>query len=117
MHRAVYALVLWCLWGMTAYAGPISATYTCERSVKIPTVFAQDKDAGSIVVMILEGALIQLAITPAASGARYADTTDQSGYVWWTKAEAATLSWFDAQTGQETFVYRQCRKSDDEVPG
>ncbi|MFK7881134.1 MliC family protein [Roseobacter sp.] len=89
-----------------------TATYLCERSVELPVVFVTDKTGAGIAVLLVEGALVTLEATPTASGVRYAAAPNESGYVWWTKGDAAMLTWFDAATGQETPVYSECEKTE-----
>ncbi|NBE08482.1 MliC family protein [Paragemmobacter ruber] len=100
MRRAVLALAL--------MAGPALAetqvqnlTYACDRDVAVPVVYVNAPDT-SLVVLHVEGRQILLYNEPAASGARYAWPSDGSGYVWWTKGEAATLLWKDGEAGTET---------------
>ncbi|MDW3221931.1 MAG: MliC family protein [Paracoccaceae bacterium] len=104
--------MIWTGAAMTANAGSVAALYLCERSVELPVVFVEGKDSIGVAVLLVEGEMIHLETTPSASGARYAGPRNLSGYVWWTKGDAAMLTWFDATTGQETPVYAQCTQSD-----
>ena len=83
-------------------------TYACERGVEIPATYVNMADE-SVAVIHVEGRQITLQITSAASGARYAWPSDGSGYVWWTKGEAATLAWFDAEKGEEVMLFADCQ--------
>jgi membrane-bound inhibitor of C-type lysozyme len=100
MRRALLALGL--------MAGPALAetqvqnlTYVCDRDVAVPVVYVNAADT-SLVVLQVEGRQILLYTEAAASGARYAWPSDGSGYVWWTKGDAATLYWKDGEAGTET---------------
>ena len=67
-------------------------TYACDRGVEIPATYVNGPDQ-SLAVIHVEGRQITLVGEPAASGARYGWPSDGSGYVWWTKGDAATLYW------------------------
>ena len=84
-----------------------TVTYTCERGVDIPATYVNSADE-AVAVIHVEGRQITLQITPSASGARYAWPSDGSGYVWWTKGDAATLAWFDAGHSEEVMLYAEC---------
>jgi membrane-bound inhibitor of C-type lysozyme len=82
--------------------------YTCERGVEVPVVYVNDGDKGSIANLMVEGGLFTLYLEPSASGARYGWPSDGSGYVWWTKGDAATLLWKDGAAGTETALLSDC---------
>lgn len=84
-----------------------TVTYSCERGVEIPATYVNVADE-SVAVIHVEGRQIALQITQSASGARYAWPSDGSGYVWWTKGNAATLAWFDAEHSEEVMLYAEC---------
>lgn len=67
-------------------------SYVCDRGVVVPATYVNGPDL-SLVVIQVEGRQITLANEPAGSGARYGWPSDGSGYVWWTKGDAATLYW------------------------
>ena len=76
-----------------ALAQDFSTTrYLCDRDVEVPATYVNGPDLG-VVVINVDGQQITLLSEPAASGARYAWPSDGSGYVWWTKGDAATLYW------------------------
>ncbi len=66
--------------------------YTCDRGVIVPATFVTADDQ-AVVVIHVDGTQITLFQEEAASGARYGWPSDGSNYVWWTKEDAATLSW------------------------
>ncbi len=82
-------------------------TYLCDRGVEVPVSYVNGAD-DSVAILYLEGRLITLPIGASASGARYVWPSDGSGYVWWTKGDAATLYWHDGATSQEVTLYAGC---------
>ncbi|XDA96516.1 MliC family protein [Sulfitobacter sp. LCG007] len=96
--------------------GPAAAeiqalTYLCERGVTIPAVYVNGEDGPdriAVVVIQVEGRMINLEASESGSGARYAVPSDKSGYVWWTKGTSATLAWFDAPLREEVTLYAAC---------
>ena len=82
-------------------------SYICDRGVQIPAVYVAGAEA-DVVVIYVEGRLINLQSAPSASGARYAFPNDGSGYVWWEHQGKASLAWFDAAAGTETVLYADC---------
>lgn len=75
-------------------AAPDIATqrYACDRGVMVPATYVNAADGG-VVVLHVDGTQITLVGEPSASGARYGWPSGGSGYVWWTKGDAATLYW------------------------
>ena len=94
----------------SAQAETRALTYTCERGVDIPAVYVNGDDL-AVVVLWIEGRMINLERTEAASGARYQFPNDGSGYVWWSKGDEATLAWFDAEVGEEVTLYAFCSEA------
>ncbi|WP_245731199.1 MliC family protein [Loktanella fryxellensis] len=89
----------------------MAQTYTCDRGVDVPVVYvnAEDGTDFSIVVLMVEGRMINLQATgEAASGVRYRFPNDGSGYVWWTHQGEASLYWRDGATSEETAIYTGC---------
>ncbi len=86
----------------------VTSTYRCERGVAIPVTYV-NADEGTAAVLNVEGRQITLIQAVAASGARYAWPSDGSGYVWWNKGDAATLSWFDAEKSEEAVLFADCK--------
>jgi membrane-bound inhibitor of C-type lysozyme len=80
-------------------AAPDFATqrYACDRGVMVPATYVNVAEGGAaeggIVVLHVDGTQITLVAEPSASGARYGWPSGGSGYVWWTKGDAATLYW------------------------
>ena len=110
MRQGVFAAALICLPALPAAAEFTTGggTYRCNRDVELPVAYVNAAD-GSAAVLQVEGRLITLLNEPAASGARYAWPSDGSGYVWWTKGDAATLYWHDGETGTEAVLYAECK--------
>lgn len=100
-----------CFGGAASAAVTSTPRYTCERGVEIPAIYINSKDGTEpgIAVIQVEGRLINLETTIAASGTRYSFPSDGSGYIWWTHQGAATLYWRDGATGEETVIYSDCR--------
>ena len=95
--------------GLPAAVGamPITATYTCERGVEIPVVYAES-GGDSIAVLHVEGRMITLVRETSGSGARYGWPSDGSHYVWWSKGDGATLLWHDGTVGEEVTLFAEC---------
>ena len=84
-------------------------TYQCERGVTIPVVYVNgEADDLAVVVLYVEGRMINLERTRSASGARYQFPNDGSGYVWWSHQDNATLSWHDATTDTDQTLLAAC---------
>jgi membrane-bound inhibitor of C-type lysozyme len=66
-------------------------TYLCDRGVEVPATYAVGPDY-SLAVINVDGRQVTLVSEAAASGSRYSWPAD-SGYVWWTKGDNATLYW------------------------
>ena len=96
-----------------AFAEPdiLSVVYSCERGVTIPVTYVNGAD-GSVAVLQVEGRQIALPLAKSASGARFA-REQVSGYDWWNKGQGATLAWFDADKGEEVFLYMECKETAD----
>lgn len=79
---------------VAASAAPEFTTqrYACDRGVEVPATYVSTAE-GDLVVINVDGSQITLLGEAAASGARYGWPSDGSGYVWWTKGDAATLYW------------------------
>lgn len=86
----------------------LGATYLCDRGVEVPVSYVNGEE-GSVAVLYVEGRLMTLPIAISASGSRYAWPSDGSGYVWWTKGDAATLYWHDGETDAEAVLYAECK--------
>lgn len=101
------------VWAGTAGAAVTSTPrYLCERDVEIPAVYVSAAGEPGVVVLLIEGRMINLEATnAAASGVRYRFPNDGSGYVWWTHQGAAQLIWYDAVENTETTVYALCSES------
>ncbi|WP_298971548.1 MliC family protein [uncultured Roseobacter sp.] len=106
----IAAALVQMMMAMPAAATSIAEIYRCERTVELPVIYVSGETGVGVVVLLVEGEMVNLETTSAASGARYAGSPDLSGYVWWTKGDAALLTWFDASSGQETPVYSECTK-------
>ena len=86
-----------------------NSTYTCERGVQVPVVYA-NSDNSSIAVLTVEGRQILLYSEPAASGARYGWPSDGSNYAWLTKDTTAMLLWHDGTTNTDTTLLADCKQ-------
>lgn len=87
-----------------------NSTYTCERGVQVPVVYANSDDS-SIAVLTVEGNQILLYSEPAASGARYGWPSDGSNYAWLSKETSAMLLWHDGATNTDTTLLADCNQS------
>ena len=108
MNRNILFAATAALTAGAAQADTRALTYMCERGVEIPTVYVNHGDELAVVVLWIEGRMINLERTEAASGARYQFPNGGSGYVWWSKGDEATLAWFDAEVGEEVTLYAFC---------
>lgn len=95
--------------GSVASAATQALTYRCERGVEIPAVYVNAEGQPGVVVLWIEGRLINLEAIDNAMGVRYAFPSDKSGYVWWTHDGTAQLSWMDVPKGEEVFLYAACQ--------
>ena len=66
---------------------------------------------GSVAVLGVEGRQVALPQAPSGSGARYGVMDGQSGYFWWSKGRAGTLSWFDADHKEEVMLFMECKEA------
>ncbi|WP_417247794.1 MliC family protein [Celeribacter sp.] len=82
---------------------PDVITYTCERGVMVDVVYA-----GDVAVLRAEGRLVSLGQAVSASGARYVERPDGTGYQWWGKGNEARLTHLDAPDGDEVNLYTRC---------
>ena len=110
MIKSITLAAVAALTATSAQAETRALTYTCERGVDIPAVYVNGDDLG-VVVLWIEGRMINLERTESASGARYQFPNDGSGYVWWSKGDEATLAWFDAEVGEEVTLYAFCSEA------
>lgn len=94
-------------------------SYLCERGVILHATYINSASGESFAVLQAEGRQLALKSAVAASGARYigADmslekpaegTKAVSGPDWWTKGDTGTLSWFDADYGEQVTLYHNC---------
>ena len=101
------------VWSGTAQAAVTSTPrYICERGVEIPAVYVNAEGEPGVVVLMVEGRMINLEATgEAASGVRYRFPNDGSGYVWWTHQGEAQLIWHDAEAKEDVTLYAFCKES------
>ena len=81
--------------------------YLCEDSATLSVLYLTERDP-QIVVIEGDGILTALSEARAASGARYEGTTGESGYVWWSRGDEATLYWADGETRIEEPLLTGC---------
>ncbi len=109
MIRPLLAAVAMALTTPATQAETLALTYVCERGVEIPAVYVHADGSPGVVVLSVEGRMINLEATgEAASGVRYRFASDKSGYVWWTHQDTADLSWFDVPLSEEVTLYHGC---------
>lgn len=82
---------------------PDVITYACERGVTVDVVYA-----GDVAVLRAEGRLVSLGQAVSASGARYVERPDGTGYQWWGKGNEARLTHLDAPDGDDVDLYTRC---------
>lgn len=94
-------------------------SYLCERSVILHATYINSASGESFAVLQAEGRQLALKSAVSASGARYIGaemslekpaegTKAVSGPDWWTKGDTGTLSWFDADYGEQVTLYHEC---------
>lgn len=83
------------------------ASYKCERGVEIHATYV-NVDNASFAIVQAEGRQLAMTNVPSASGAKYSVEAGQSGPVWWTRGDTASLSWFDANLAEEVVLYMDC---------
>jgi membrane-bound inhibitor of C-type lysozyme len=98
------------LWAAPAPAEVITVRYLCERGVDVPVTYVNAEGMDSVAVLNVEGGQITLIQEISGSGARYGWPSGGSGYVWWSKGDAATLLWRDGETTIEEPVYADCMR-------
>ncbi|UWQ13451.1 MliC family protein [Aliiroseovarius sp. M344] len=91
------------------FAAPSIQTvqYQCDRGAVVSATYLNAADQ-SFAVIFVEGQQLGLAHVISASGAKYAQTPDGAGYVWWTKGDEAFLAWDDVPNGSEETLLSQC---------
>jgi membrane-bound inhibitor of C-type lysozyme len=83
----------------------IAATdYTCADGAKISAVYSAGEPSQAIVTV--DGKTVTLTQVISASGVRYADETEGSKLVWWTKGNDGTL--YIKKAGDENIVHADC---------
>ncbi len=107
IRAAIFAL----LWAVPAGAETTAVTYLCDRGVSVPVVYVPDADP-AVVVLYVEGRLIQLRSLPSASGARYGWPSDGAAYEWWEHQGRANLSWRAGGNDAVTPIYTDCLPQD-----
>ncbi len=85
----------------------VAVTYLCERDVAVPVAYVNTEGPGAVVLNV-EGRQVALLQRISASGARYAPPEGESGYVWWSRGDEASLYWQDGETGEDTVLYSEC---------
>lgn len=94
-------------------------SYLCERGVILHATYINSASGESFAVLQAEGRQLALKNAVSASGARYIGaemslekpaegTKAVSGPDWWTKGDTGTLSWFDADYGEQVTLYHNC---------
>ena len=66
-------------------------------------------DEGSLAVIHVEGQQVALGQVISGSGAKYAQSADGVGYVWWTKGDEALLMWEDVPNSTDETLLSQCK--------
>ncbi|SPJ22392.1 MliC family protein [Palleronia abyssalis] len=89
-----------------ASAAPEPVTYECERGARVPVLYVNGVDP-TLAILLVDGNLVALPRTPAASGSRYVD--GEAGYLWYIKGDDARLQWIDAETGDVLSLLNECR--------
>ena len=84
-----------------ADSGIFNATYTCERGVTAPIVYATLETGENVAIIGVEGQQVGLVQVQGASGVKYAPANDVSGYIWWTKGDEASLYFRSGADGSD----------------
>lgn len=106
-----FALVILglCAFATTTQANStlMSETYTCERGVIVPSVYATLETGENVAVIGVDSKQIGLIQVEAASGVKYAPLEDIAGYIWWTKGNEASLYFRIGPNGSEEMTVLQ----------
>ena len=78
--------------------------YTCADGAKISAVYSDGEPWTARVTA--DGKTATLTQEVSASGVRYADKSDASKFVWWTKGDQGTL--YVKKAGDEEILHRDC---------
>lgn len=90
--------------------GVVTATYECERGVRVPVTYVNADAGGSIAVLQVEGSQVALEQAVSASGARYAPAGEGAGYRWWSKGDEGLLLFFPSgEAAEEETLLSECR--------
>lgn len=84
------------------------ATYDCTRGVTVQASYLNTYE-DSYAVIFVEGQLVALQNVQSASGAKYAQSPNGAGYVWWTKGNEAILLWVDPATNTDDMILKDCK--------
>ena len=107
--RFALGILILPLTAASLFAAPSIQTvqYQCDRGAAVSATYLNVADQ-SFAVIFVEGQQVGLANVISASGAKYAQTPDGAGYVWWTKGDEAFLAWDDVPNGSEETLLSQC---------
>lgn len=88
-------------------ASPVTiAEYLCEGDVTVPVTYLSAEDA-HYLVLNYKGEQVTLIQKVSASGARYGALDEDSGLIWWAKADDATLTLFE-EGKEEVTLLQSC---------
>lgn len=107
-HRTFAVGCLLALSGPAAGADITRQSYLCARDVIVPAIYVSGDVNPAVAVILVEGQLVALQATPAASGSRYGGGQGAEGYIWWTHGDTATLLWRDPGADAEEIILPDC---------
>ncbi|WP_102875653.1 MliC family protein [Phaeobacter inhibens] len=81
-----------------------SETYICDHGAQVLANYI-NTDNSSFAILAFEGRQMAFEVTQSASGARY--MSGGGDWVWWTKGNDASLSYF--RGASEVIVYQMCK--------
>ena len=69
-----------------------AVNYVCDRDVMLHAIYMHGQDLNQVLIKT-EASQVLLPGKRTASGARYGQSSNGTGFVWWTKGDEATLYW------------------------
>lgn len=75
---------------LPAAAQSVLVEYECERGAVIHAAYVNEAEPG-IVILMVEGRMVELRQEPSGSGIRYGAAETDEGYVWLSRGNEAML--------------------------
>lgn len=82
--------------------------YRCARSASVLATYLNTAE-DTFAVIFVEGQQVAMRNLVSGSGAKYAQSLDGAGYVWWTKGDEAFLHWNDPAAATDEVLLNECK--------